>query len=111
MWDWNLELAADPQLEDHPVAPTVYGMAAMTAWLRGKLDRADELADMGLDLAGGSQWACNDAKSLAALSCGDLDVATEQALLAARTAPRPIQSLGVAALAPPMPGTSKPRGR
>jgi tetratricopeptide (TPR) repeat protein len=99
VWEWSLELAADPQIKAHPDAPMILGLAANSAWSRGELDRADELANAGLELAGATEWACIDAKSLVALSRGDFDIAVELATLAGQTATRPAQSFGVAALA------------
>lgn len=99
VWDWTLELAADPGLEHHAQAPEVLGAAASSAWSRGELDRADELADAGIELTGSSNWSCIDAKSLVALSRGDLTACAELAIQAAEASPRPSQSFGIAALA------------
>jgi len=99
VWEWSLELAADPQVKTYPNAPMILGLAANSAWSRGELDAADELATDGLELARASEWSCIDAKSLVALSRGDFDAAVEHATLAGETATRPAQSFGVAALA------------
>ena len=99
VWDWSLELAADPQIKTHTDGPSVLGLAAASAWLRGELDRADALANAGIELAGTNEWSCIDAKSLVALSRGDHDAAIEHATTAGQTATRPAQSFGIAALA------------
>jgi predicted ATPase/DNA-binding SARP family transcriptional activator len=99
VWEWSLELAADPQIKSHTCGPTILGFAANSAWFRGDLDRADALANTGIELAGTDEWSCIDAKSLVALSRGDLDAAIEHATTAGQTATRPAQSFGIAALA------------
>ncbi len=99
VWDWSLDLAADPAVTESSDAPTVLGMAADSAWFRGDLDQADNLADAGMALAGAAEWYCADAKSLVALSRGDFDAAVRLATTAAQLAPRPVQSLAIAALA------------
>jgi hypothetical protein len=99
LWEWSLELAADPEIKTHADGPTILGYAANSAWFRGELDRADALADAGLELAGVIDWSCIDAKSLVALSRGDLDDAVEHATTAGQMATRPAPSFGIAALA------------
>ena len=99
IWDWALDLAADPDIRNHPDGPAALGLAAASAWSRGELDKADGLAAAGLELAGADEWTCIDAKSLVALSRGDLDAAIAYATAAGDTAPRPAQSYGIAALA------------
>lgn len=99
VWEWSLELAADPAVASHAAGSTVFGLAATSAWFRGELDRAEALASRGLDLETGETWACLDALSLVALSRGRLDVARNHAIAAAEAAPQPTQSFGVAALA------------
>jgi predicted ATPase len=98
VWDWSLELAADFEAKHRPEGPEMLGLAATSAWFRGELDKADELATAGLELAA-DEWSCLDAKSLVALSRGDLDAATTYAAAAGDTARRPVQSYGIAALA------------
>lgn len=52
IWDWALELAADPALRDDPRRPAVLGVAAVGARLLGDLDLAETLAQQALDAAG-----------------------------------------------------------
>ena len=99
VWDWSLELSAEPEIKNHPDGPAALGLAAASAWFRGELDRADALATAGIELAGAEEWTCVDAKSLIALSRGDLDAAITLAITAGDTASRPAQSYGIAALA------------
>lgn len=99
VWDWSLELAADPQIKTHPDGPMILGYAAQSAWFRGEFDRAEALANAGIEHAGPAEWSCIDAMSLVALSRGDLDAAVEHATTAGQTATRPAQGFGIAALA------------
>jgi predicted ATPase/DNA-binding winged helix-turn-helix (wHTH) protein len=99
VWEWSLELAHDPDLEGHPDHGVMSGLAATSAWFRGDLDTAERLAMAGFDHGGNGAWACLDALSLVALSRGDLERARSDAVAAAESAPQPLQSLGVAALA------------
>lgn len=48
VWDWSLELATDPQIKSHPDGPMILGFAANSAWFRGELDRAEALANAGI---------------------------------------------------------------
>jgi predicted ATPase/DNA-binding SARP family transcriptional activator len=50
LWTWALELAADPQLSDHPQRARLLGAAAEAARLVGDLDGAERLADQLLAL-------------------------------------------------------------
>ena len=52
LWDWALELAADPSLGDHPERVALLGCAAEGARLLGELDRAEGLAQEAVSLAG-----------------------------------------------------------
>ncbi|UMG92510.1 hypothetical protein [Nocardioides sp. TF02-7] len=52
LWSWSLELADDRSLDDHPQRIGVLGAAAEAARLTGELDRAVELAEQALALAG-----------------------------------------------------------
>lgn len=99
IWEWSLELSADPAVAGHASGSVVFGLAATSAWFRGELDHAEALASCGLDLAVGETWACLDAMSLSALSRGRLDLARTHAVAAAEAAPQPTQSFAVAALA------------
>jgi len=99
IWAWALQLAEDPAIETHPDAAAVLGIAAGCAWGRGELERAERLAHRGLGSAGDGGWRCEAALALAALSRGDLTGAVAHGTEAAAQAPRPDQSLGIAALA------------
>ena len=99
VWDWSLELASDPETKNHPEAPATLGLAATSAWFRGDLQGAAALAADGIALAGADDWTCIDAKSLVALSHGELDAAITYAVAAGDAASRPAQSYGIAALA------------
>jgi hypothetical protein len=96
---WSLELVDDPVLAAHPGAATVHGIAADTAWARGELERAGRLARRGLELGSVGRWRCEAALALVALSRGEWADAVAHGTAAAELAPRPDQSLGVAALA------------
>ena len=99
VWDWALELAADPATDAHPDGASVIGIAAGHAWSRGELGRADRLARRGLELGGRGVWHCHAAIALVALSRGDFTAAVFHGTEAAAHATRADQSLGVAALA------------
>jgi predicted ATPase len=99
VWDWALELADDPAIDNHAEADAVLGIAAGNAWSRGDLTYADHLARKGLDGRRPGAWRCRAALALVALSHGELEAAAVHATEAAAVADRPDQSLGVAALA------------
>ncbi|WP_222131310.1 BTAD domain-containing putative transcriptional regulator [Pseudonocardia sp. C8] len=99
IWSWGLELTDDPALDTHPDATSIRGIAAGAAWARGELERAERLARAGLRSSGDGRWRCEAALALAALSRGELEDAVAHGTEAGRLAPRPDQSLGVAALA------------
>ena len=99
VWDWALELAHDPEVDNHAEAAAVLGIAAGNAWSRGDLTYADHLARKGLDDRRPGAWRCRSALALVALSHGKFDDAADHATWAAAVADRPDQSLGVAALA------------
>ena len=98
VWEWALELADDPAIAAHADAGFVFGLAAGTAWSRGEIERADRLAQAGLQLGGGD-WPCLAALAMIALSRGHLTDAIDLGASAADLAARPDQSLGIAALA------------
>ncbi len=99
IWAWALELSDDPAITTHPDAALILGIAAESAWARGELERTERLARRGLGAAGDGGWRCTAALALAALSRGDMPGAVAHGTAAASQAPRPEQSLGVAALA------------
>ena len=99
VWDWAQELADDDQIDDHPEAASVLGIAAASAWSRGDLDAAERLARRGLERRRIGAWRCHAALALVGLSRGDLKAAAASATQAAHDADRPDQSLGIGALA------------
>ena len=101
VWEWTLELAADPAIETHPRAAAVLGAAASSAWSRSELDDTERLARRGLELAVDAEGRshCLGARALAALGRGRLDDAAADADAAAALAVRPDQNLGIVALA------------
>jgi predicted ATPase/DNA-binding SARP family transcriptional activator len=95
---WSLELADTTGVGSHPRAASVLGLAAVSAWRRGELERAEGLARRAL--AGpGEAWRGRAALALVALSRGDLPDAVELATTAASSTTHVDQTLGVAALA------------
>ncbi len=99
IWDWAQELADDDETNDHPEAASVLAIAAVSAWSRGDLATAERLARRGLEHRRSGAWRCHAALALVALSRADLTAAAAHATHAARSADRPDQSLGIAALA------------
>jgi predicted ATPase/DNA-binding SARP family transcriptional activator len=99
VWGWVEDLADDPGLAQHPEGSGVLGLAAATAWNRGHLDRAEDLAHRGFERAAGPTWRCDGALALVALSRGELADAVTFGTRAADAASELDQSLGVAALA------------
>jgi tetratricopeptide (TPR) repeat protein len=99
VWDWALELAADPITATHSDGASVIGIAAGHAWTRGDLDLAERLAHHGLEIGGSGVWRCRAAIALVALSRGDFEGAALHGREAAAHVTRADQSLGVAALA------------
>ncbi len=98
VWDWSVELAADPVVREHPGATAIFSIASGSAWSQGDLDRAETLATAGLELGGEDRWRCVAARALVALSRGDLDAAISASAYAGEHATRPEQSFGIAAL-------------
>jgi len=74
---WSLELAELPALLDHPSRPKLLGSAALGAWQRGELDRAERLARAGLAAATAPGDRCRafDALATVALFRGRPDLA------------------------------------
>jgi predicted ATPase/DNA-binding SARP family transcriptional activator len=99
--DWAEELAGDPALAGHPRATAVLGTAAEAAYHRGRYRLADQLARAGLDRPTGDadSWYCLAVLSVAALARGAYAESAEHALAAGARAPRPRDSIGLAALA------------
>ena len=99
VWDWALDLVDDPETDAHPDGASVLGIAAANAWSSGDLATAERLARRGLERQPSGAWRCHAALALVALSHADLRAAAVHATQAARSADRPDQSLGIAALA------------
>ncbi|WP_205472293.1 BTAD domain-containing putative transcriptional regulator [Nocardioides sp. SYSU D00038] len=81
-WDWALELAADPALEEHPLRAAVLGCAAEGARLLGDLDRAEALGRQALAVAGPDADLASTYRAWSALASvahfrGDFDLARE----------------------------------
>ena len=74
-------------------------IAAASAWSHGDLVTGERLARRGLDGRRSGAWRCHATLALVALSHADLTAAAAHATLAARSADRPDQSFGIAALA------------
>ncbi|MEW6471137.1 MAG: BTAD domain-containing putative transcriptional regulator [Actinomycetota bacterium] len=53
LWEWALELAARPEIDNHPARPGVLGAAASAAANRGEFDRATKLAEDALRCSAG----------------------------------------------------------
>jgi hypothetical protein len=69
--DGGLRALAAPQ---HPEAARALGAAARAAWMRGELDRCEQLARRGIELASDERQreSCYDALGVAAIFRGDM---------------------------------------
>jgi tetratricopeptide (TPR) repeat protein len=99
IWSWALDLAEDERTFDHPRAAWILAQGAPSAWTRGELDRAENLALRGLEHGGPDAGSCRAALALVCLSTGRLEEASDLSTSAADDDPRPEQLLGFAALA------------
>jgi predicted ATPase len=98
---WAEELAADPDLLDHPRQASVLGAAAEAAYHRGDYSAAERLARAGLERAtdDDATWMCLLPLSVAELARGAYAEVIQHSLTAAELAGRSRESFGIAALA------------
>jgi predicted ATPase/DNA-binding SARP family transcriptional activator len=92
LWEWALELAGRPEIENHPARPQVLGAAAAAASHRGEFDVATGLAEDALAHAGafGDRFRALHAQARVALARADHEQARQGWMEAAADDPRAV---------------------